>query len=324
MFKLILVFFLCIQATFAFEINLTRSKLIQLALHLEVADKALQYDFSRIAILEMIHTYEQELLRSHKSLQELPNSKIRNKSRKSKKIRSWQIATRSYLKTIDQYLFAMDSGVSIEFLISKQNKIIILIGKQPVIISGPNSGSDKQIEHNIVEQFCLSYDCREYFEKTHMDTNELTPTEEVPVTYSEITGEWTIHSDLQADFTTSNGLVFKFSNIKERALKEKWGIRIANELSLINKQLKVAEEKGNKINWNMLEIIELPLTDNAQKIMIDNNRFIKSSLPLLGKNYLLFMNLKPWIKNNFKPHPDKISGFRITINNSDSYFFNNL
>ncbi len=314
----------CVPVTLALEINLTRSKLIQLALHLEVADKQLQYDFSRIAILEMINTYEQELLRSQKSLLELPYSKIKHKTRKSAKIRSWQIATRSYLNSIDHYLFSMDSGVSIEFLISKQNKIIILIGKQPLIISGPNSGSDKQIEHNIVEQFCLSYDCREYFQKAPINIHGLTESVQDSGLYAEITGEWHIHSDLKADFISSNGLVFKFNNIKQRALKEKWSVRISNELLLIQKQLKIAEEKGNQINWSELKIVDLPLTDNAHKIVFNKNRYIKSASPLLGKNHALFIILKPWIENNFKHHLDKKSDFSMIINNAELYFFNNL
>ncbi|NOQ78483.1 MAG: hypothetical protein GQ546_03685, partial [Gammaproteobacteria bacterium] len=147
------------SSVYASEINLSRSKLVQLALHLEVADKQKQYDFSRIALIEMYHTYQYELQRSLTHLGKT--------LKKRAKVRSWRFATQSYLETINNYLYLMDSGSDFSFFISKQNKIFLIIGDVPVIITGPNSGADKQIEKNIVEQFCLQYDCREYFEKTH-------------------------------------------------------------------------------------------------------------------------------------------------------------
>jgi len=305
----------------ASEINLSRSKLVQLALHLEVADKQLQYDFSRIAIVEMAKTYENELLRSQQHLIELSKKRANILSKKRAKIRGWQIATQSYLKTLEHYLFIMDSGLSLEFLLSKQNKILILIGEHPVIITGPNSGADKQIQHNIVEQFCLQYNCREYFEDIHFSETGNTTTKYKTVeqnrnTYSEVTSSWTIHSDLQADLITSNGLVFKFSSIKNRIFKEEWVNKIARELSLLNEQLKITQAKGNKIDWSSLKIHELPLTDNAQKIIINEKKdFIKLSLPLLGANQSLFSFLIPWIKNEFKNKTD----YRIIIKNADRY-----
>ena len=325
----------CIFATpaaDASEINLSRSKLIQLALHLEVADQQLQYDFSRIAIIEMFNTYEQELHRSQTHLTKLSSKRAKKKA----KIRGWQIATRTYLKTLDQYLFSMDSGVPLEFLISRQNKIIILIGEQPVIISGPNSGSDKQIEHNIVEQFCLQYDCREYFQETSYITDEssvktsLEPevgessvekssVENYIDSYSETSGSWTIHSDLKADFITGNGLIFKFSNIKNRFLKEAWAIGISRELTQLIEYLRITQQKGHKIQWSSLSMHELPLTDSAYKIIVNKDGdYIKMSLPLLGKNPALFIQLIPWSQSYFENKTD----YRMIIKKADGYFNN--
>ncbi|MCW8929154.1 MAG: hypothetical protein OQL19_02820 [Gammaproteobacteria bacterium] len=291
-----------------------------MALHLEVAEKELQYDFSRIAILEMINTYEQEILRSQQSLTELQTNKVnfktKDKAKKRAKIRGWQHATRNYLNTLDHFLFVMDSGVSIDFIISKQNKIIILVGEQPIIISGPNSGSDKQIEHNIVEQFCIIYDCREYFQKSDAD-NSLINTKPL---YNEITGSWTIHSDLKAEFITSDNLIFKFSNIQERKKKELWAVGVAQELSLLLKQLKRAEQKGHIINWPTMKIHQLPLTDKAQKVMINDTEFIKSSLPLISKEQSLFTILKPRLKSDLKNNFEKNMDNHIIVNQADIYF----
>ena len=322
LFTLLLVYLLAVPAIYASEINLSRSKLIQLALHLEVADKQLQYDFSRIAITQMFNAYELELQRSQKHLTELSSQRAKKKA----KIRGWQIATRTYLKTLEQYLFSMDSGVSLDYLISKQNKIIILIGDLPVIISGPNSGSDKQIEHNIVEQFCLQYDCREYFQQAEQISTDVLVESSDELnddfntnTYSEASASWTIHSDLKADFITSNGLVFKFENIKNRHLKENWATEISHELTQLIEHLKTTQEKGHIIQWTSLSLHELPLTDSAYKIIINKEEdFIKLSMPLLGQNPMLFKHLIPWMYNYFENKTE----YRIIIKSADSYFNN--
>lgn len=328
-FLLALLFFciLAAPAAYSSEINISRSKLVQLALHLEVADQQLQYDFSHIAIIEMFNTYEQELLRSQKHLTQLSNKRVKKRA----KIRGWQIATRAYLKSLDHYLFLMDSGVFLDFLISKQNKIIILIGDQPVIISGPNSGSDKQIEHNIVQQFCLQYDCREYFTETSHSTGDTVvksllknnSEQSSAVQYkninSETTGSWTMHSDLKADFITSNGLIFKFSNIKNRLPKELWAIGISRELTQLIENLRLTQQKGHTIQWTYLSMHKLPLTDNAYKIIVNKKSdFIKIFMPLLGENPSLFKSLLPWIQSYFENKTE----YRLIIKKAD-IFFNN-
>ena len=273
---------------YASEIKLSRSKLVQLALHLEVADKSLQYDFSRIAIVEMINTYQYELQRS------LENSEKTQKKRVKK--RGWQIASRSYVKSLDESLFLMDSGLPLDFLVTQQNKILILIGDHPVLISGPHSGGDRTIEKNIVEQFCLQYDCTEYFKKTVIPSRNQTSSEFFTYDYSDISGAWAIHSDLKADYIMNNSLTFKFLNIKNRSVKESRAIAISKELSLLGEELKLTKQKGNKIQWSSLMIEELPLTDNAFKVIINDKDYIKVIIPQLGSNHLLLQKLIPWLQ----------------------------
>lgn len=302
----------------ASEINLSRSKLVQLALHLEVADQEKQYEFSRIALLEMYDTYQYELDRS---FTHLPKTQ-----KKRAKVRHWRFATQSYLETINNYLYLMDSGTGLSFFVSRQNKIFLLIGDVPVIISGPNSGADKQIERNIVEQFCLQYDCREYFEKTHYST-ETTSTDKNPTEaadnllnnnsiYQENTGEWSLEANHKASFAMSNGLIFKFSNLKNRKYKELWAIEISNELFILVDHLLRAQEKGKVISWSSLTVEELPSTDSAFKVVVNqNNDYLKLSIPFLGENPVLFKTLIPWLKKFI----DQQSDYRMVINNADQY-----
>lgn len=215
----------------------------------------------------------------------------------------------------------MDSGTDFSFFISEQNKIFLLIGDVPVIITGPNSGADKQIEKNIVEQFCLQYDCREYFEKTHYVSddssfNKVSDDSSDKIKIHDISGEWLLKSNHLATFSISNGLIFNFNNIKDRKEKEHWAIRVSKELILLLDFLKRTQEKGKVISWSSLMIEQLPLTDNAYKVIINqNNDYIKVSLPLLGQRPVLFHLLIPWLKSYFENQPD----YRMIINNADKY-----
>jgi len=65
--------------------------------------------------------------------------------------------------------------------------------------------------------------------------------------------------------------------------------------------------------------MELPLTDNAQKIILNKQMdFIKIQIPLLASNKDLFDLLKPWIQSIFKEK----NKFRIIIKQADSYYSN--
>lgn len=290
------------------EINLTRSKVIQLALHLEAAEPELRYEFAQIALIEMYNSYQKEL---KKSRDDLPEN-----AKKRAKIRRWRYATHSYLESLDQLFLLMDSEMPLDYFISPQNKIILLIAEQPVIISGPNSGANKQIETNIVAQFCQSFDCTEYFAETLIDKERLKKTAEKEQ-LAAITGSWSIKYNMQADFITSNQIVFNFINIKNRQEKERWALNVTKELVQLIQSLKLALDKGNLIHWSTLMIHELPVTDNAYKININSDGdYIKASLPLTGTHKSLFEQLKPWIISHFGNQ--QVS--RTIIKNADSYF----
>ena len=307
-------FLLLLTTASASEINFSRSKLVQLALHLEVADQEKQYDFSRIALFEMYNTYQYELEQSFIHKPKTLKKRI--------KVRQWRLATQSYLESLNEYLYLMDSGLSVNFFISGQNKIFLLIGDVPVIISGPNSGADKQIENNIIEQFCLQYDCREYFTEIHRESKESSVNSNIDkvsdrdIVAHKITGKWSLRSRNQSVFTMSNGLVFSFKNIKDRKYKEIWALEIANELNRLMDYLKRTQKKGRAIGWSFLKIEELPLTDRAKKVIFNQNHdYFKLSIPFLGESPLLFDTLIPGIKSYFENSSD----YRMIIDNADQY-----
>lgn len=290
------------------EINLTRSKLIQLAQHLQVADPELKYEFSRIALLETYYTYQDEIERAKTSIPDNPQ--------KQKKVRYWRYATQAYLDKLDQLFFLIDSGGTLDFYISPQFKLILLVSGKPIIISGPNGGANRKIEKNVVEQFCQSYDCREYFEKPKQKTQTFVENTLNSNLYDTITGSWSVNKDMKAQFTTTNGIVFQFDSIKKRTKKELWALSIANEMVTISEQLKIVQERNQFIQWEVLSLHDLPFTDNAYKLLLnEKGDFLKVQLSLLGIKKTLFEHLKLWLRTQFK-NP---SNARVVIENAESF-----
>ena len=249
---------------YATEINLSRSELLQLAQHVQRDDEEKHYYFSQIALYEMLNSYQRELQRSY--------TKIPKTLARRAKVRHWRFATYAYIETINEYLFLMDSGVRTSFFISPQNKIFLLIGDVPVIISGPNSGENKKIEKNIVENYCLEFDCQDYFKQQKSA---------IPTTQFEqlLSGEWSITTQHQFSYIVNDKLIFNFSSMQDRKNKQKWVMELASELNLLLNALHRVKEKGKPIDWSLLMIEDLPLTDNADKVIINQRAdYIKIAL----------------------------------------------
>ena len=306
---LFLLLILNISSYASNEINLSHSRLMQLATQLKSAetDSALKYDFSYIALLEMYNSYQHEL---YVSLEKQPDN-----LKKQAKLRHWRYAVQSYLKNLDHIFFQLDSGKPWDFWVNQQDKIIILIeGEQPVIISGPNKGANQQIESNIVEIFCRQYDCKPYFDQTFGQT-------ETKMDKAAISGLWSLKSNSQVYFISSNGIIFNFLNIKNRSSKENWALEIANEFDLLISQFKTIQKKGLIIHWPSLKLEDLPVTDRAYKLIINNNNdFIKINTPVLAHKQAIFAQLMPKIQAVV----EKNKSLSITIMHAEKLFQDHL
>ncbi len=288
----------------AFEIKLTQSHLLRLAEQLQKEDAARKYDFLHIALQQMYTSYAIEAEKA--ALERPPNAK------KRAKIYRWQISSHQYLDSIENALIQLDIQDNPDFFISKQHKVIVLLDDHPpVIISGPNNGANRIIEQNIVEQFCLLYDCSKYFEKTQSGTAF-----QLPNPGTEFSGSWTLKRDFKGAFVSDVGLIFNFNNLKQRKAKEQWMSEVYRELLVILDALQKAKNKAYTINWSVLKLEPLPVTDQAYKLLINTKQqFLKVNVPLLGKANGLLNLLKPWLKYYYIKSDYKT----IVIEHSEAY-----
>lgn len=297
--------FISVTSQAASEINLTRSRLIQLAHSIETADSGRKYDFLHIALEQMYNAYAVEA--------EKASGNIPDNAKKRAKVFRWQFSSYRYLDSIESAIVLLDGQENPDFFISPQNKIIVLFNDQPpVIITGPNNGANKLIEKNIVDEFCLLYDCVDYFKKTEQQAIKQNNTPD-----TELTGSWMIKRNFKGAFVSDAGITFNFDNLKKRHDKEQWMNSVYQELLLILGSLKNAKTRSYAINWQILTLRPLPVTDNASKLIINSEQhFLKVNTPLLVTRPELFAQLKNWLKARFnhnKPLP-------AIIEHSEHYF----
>ena len=306
--SLVLFFWLSASAYPATEINLTQSRLIHLARQIQQADPARKYDFLLITLQQMADAYAEEAekvaLEKHKTL------------KKHAKAVHWQYSSYRYLDSIEAAILQLDVEENPDFFISKQNRIIVLFTDHPpVVVSGPNNGSHKRMEKNIVEQFCTIYDCSEYFKSVAKDQNRQEQSENI----SEFGGTWNIQRDFKGVFVSDTGVSCSFKDLKNRTAKEQWMAELHQELILVLDALKKATHKGFSINWSLLKLEPLPLTDNACKLLIDQQQsYIKVNVPILFNNPELFERLIPWLKQRFI----KAQNLAIIIKQCDRFYKN--
>lgn len=299
----------------ATEINLTQSRLLNLAQQLESADSGKKYDFLTIALQQMYRVYSIE---AEKAASETPST-----AKKRAKVFRWQHSSYHYLDSIEGAMIQLDIQDIPDFFISKQHKIIVLLDNQPpVIISGPNNGANKTMEQNIVTEFCLLYDCSDYFNDTEKATADNTShtnntnTDTAGIS-TELGGSWSIKKDLKGAYVTDTGLTFNFNTLKNRVAKEQWMADVYQELSLILSDLKQALQHGHAINWSEIRLEPLPVTDKASRLIINSDqKYLKLNVPVLTNNPDLFKQLIPWLKYRFI----KKQNLPTIIRYSDRYF----
>ncbi len=305
---LLLFFCLNVSADPGTEINLTQSRLIHLAQQVQQSDPSRKYDFLLITLQQMANVYAEEAEKVALEKQKTP--------KKHAKAVHWQYSSYRYLDSIEAAILQLDMEENPDYFISKQNRLIVLFSDQaPVVVSGPNNGSHKRMEKNIVEQFCAIYDCSEYFESLSKDQKPQEQSEDI----SEFGGIWNIQKDFKGVFESDTGIGCSFKNLKNRTAKEQWMAELHQELILILDALKKATSKGFVVNWPLLKLEPLPLTDNAYKLLINQQQsYIKVNVPVLFQNPELFRRLIPWLKQRFI----KAQNLPIIVKQCDRFYKN--
>jgi hypothetical protein len=265
------------------EIRLTQSQLAVLAKNVTQTADDEKREFARIALSQMYATYQAKLVESY-------NESIRQP--KNKGLARWRHATRDYLNDIQQALSQIQQGSYYDFFVNPQGRIVFSVTEKLLMITGPNSKSERSLESNIVKQFCDQYDCQAYFTKPEQEKEQ-----PVKDTRPIVKGRWLISKQYKADYYTDIGIIFRFSNLKNRAQKADWALQVSRDLALIIHTLNSIQTQGYRADLASLSISNDSGERGVVQVIINKKGdFIQLPLPMLSKSTAIHQKIAPWIQ----------------------------
>ena len=244
----------------------------------EAGENAKQ-DFSWIAISELTAAYEKVYLSSRG---ENPQER-----RAREKLFSWRSGTRSYLAMLHRLLERLPGSTELQIQASEAGPPIIYIDREPVVISGPDIGSVRFMEKRIVDTYCALYDGSELATPSGQQSDAVIPSG---------AGIWTLKRIGSASYTTPDGLVFVFSGVTGRSLKQQRCEAIAAEMRGVVAGLRDAADAGHLIQWSSLEI-RLLAGGRGHRVRFNSaGEYLRAELPLLARIAPLQPLVFSWIK----------------------------
>jgi len=274
-------------------------RLPHLAEHVRGASAAHVQSFARIALTEMIREHEEALAGAWRS-------RARSAEEQAK-LGRWAAATRGYLERLVAMLEALDwTQASVSR--SHDGVIQVRVRGHGVVVSSVYIRTPERLEGRIVDAFCARRDCSflAAFEaavaEERMSGESASAAKRVVAPAAGDTprrrGEhgWSFGDGRLAVFTPGEGLHFMFSDLKERAAKERACRTVADELGQLARRLAAVKRGGHTIDWSLLRIDGLA-DGKVHRVVLDaRGTFTRLPLPALAASPSLLRLALPWLE----------------------------
>jgi len=236
-------------------------------------------DFTWIALSELAAAYEIVFTNSR---MEMPKAK---KARA--KLVSWRNGTRRFISELHNLIDRLGGSMEIQMQAEEAGPPVIYIDGEPVVISGPEIGSARLMEKRIIDTYCTMYDCSELSRPAEQQTTGgITP----------VGGIWTLRNFGKASYQTPDGLIFTFSGMSGRNLKQEICEQIAAEMRGLVSGLRDAIHAGHSIDWKHLEIQPLAASRGHRILFSRTGEYLRMDLPALSQLKLSVPGIRTWIE----------------------------
>ncbi len=254
------------------------SALKRLGYFLQSENRQVRTEFATIALEKMIAAYETEL-------EELsaPGSFSQKELRKRMR---WAKAVNQYL----DYLYAFDEIIKqaplVEIIADQPGPLQLLSGEFLLPVTTPRIARPEQLENDIIQAFCHDYPC---------DPRALEdPAAQPPA--SRLHSGWSFRAGSGSIYQTADGLNFVFSNVRNKAAKEKFCLRISGQLRLLGDALALALRRGQSVDWQFLKLKPGVEGDYQWVLPAAHTPGLRLVLPELAMAPEVLNIAKPWIK----------------------------
>jgi hypothetical protein len=236
-----------------------------LARLLTVEDEVTRWGFAGIVLDELLSAYEIELEDSFE-----PRTRSANRQRR---LNHWQRATEGYISRLYRMRSALDDGEPFELFVDAQSQIVIAIGEDVVLAGGPHSDFNRQIEAQVVRQFCEYNDCG----WLGLGTYDARPRSFAPAGR----GRWSQPLNGRLRYEVGGRFVFEFSPTVDRLRVADQADQAVDELQLLADEFKQVQQQLIAIEWLAIAEDLVGIRRHGNVVLNASGDYFELSLPIL-------------------------------------------
>ena len=271
----------------AFEPGATKKEpayyLDQLALGLKDAPGPVRADLAYAAISELAAAFTLEARLARQELRHQPGQR---------KLRRWAVAVESLASELDELAQTVTTQSSVHIGFGPGNSLYLIVDDKPVVVSGPRTDDQADLENRIVLRFCSLHPCKQLIPMPG-------PSDAEPVVSTRATRtHWSFSEDVGPICSTDDGLVFQFDNASDLRRKREACARVVAELHLLAAEIIQRKKNGTRVNWKAMKIVTLPLGVHHEIQLNNDGDALILYIPALAAAPDLFMLLRPWLAAN--------------------------
>lgn len=255
----------------------------QLALSLKDAPGPVRADLAYAAISELAAAYASESRLARQEMQQQPGQR---------KLRRWAVAVENLASELDALAQTVTTQSSVRTGFGPGNSLYLIVDDKPVVVSGPRTNDQADLEKRIVSRFCSLHPCKQLIPLPRLSDAE-------PVVSTQATKtRWSFSEDAGPVCSTDDGLVFQFDNTSDLRRKREACARVVAELQLLATEIIQRKKQGTRVNWKAVKIETLPLGVHHEIQLNNDGDALILYVPALAAAPDLFILLRPWLVAN--------------------------
>ena len=255
----------------------------QLALGLKDAPGPVRADLAYVAISELAAAYALESRLARQETGHQPGQR---------KLRRWAVAVENLASELDELAQTVTPQSSVRTGFGPGNSLYLIVDDKPVVVSGPRTDDQADLEKRIVSRFCSLHPCTQLIPLPQLSNAE-------PVVSTRATKtQWSFSEDAGPICSTDDGLVFQFENASDLRRKREACARVVAELHLLAAEIIQRKKQGTRVNWKAMKIVTLPLRLHHEIHLNNDGDVLILYVPALADAPDLFTLLRPWLAAN--------------------------
>ncbi len=281
------------------EIDPLADRLVTLAASVAEAGEVERFEFTFLALSELIHDYEEMLQRSYQR-------PVRSAD-DQRRLYRWRGATTTFVRTLKQALEALEMGALPLIDATSTGQVVLHVGGIPTVVESPNLAASTTLAERIVGGYCTRFYCGDLLRSLDEEAGDEEGGEgwsvrEPGAERRTLAGFWSFAWNRGPRYYSDDGLIFEFDNPDDREQKQRAAEQLVREMRILAQGLRNALHTGHLIDWAYLVVVPGEDDLGTQVILDQEGNFLRMQLPLLAHIRLLSPELLTWLHGQVRGH----------------------